>query len=206
MNLNNIEFTSFIELFNKVLNKESIKKLSIYLFLSCFFIIVFYIFFYLILTPKKQSYEVMQSNKTKISEIKSINEKLDLNIKKLEPIYKKQSALFHNKNDVEELYRSISISAAENNLVITSLQKNKIISVFEPEDTAKKKVYYYKIPITYEIAGDFLNYVKFKKFISNSKKIINIEEEKIILNKNSTNGKIIAKGQLSVAGLPYELF
>ena len=102
MNLNNIEFTSFIELFNKVLNKESIKKLSIYLFLSCFFIIVFYIFFYLILTPKKQSYEVMQSNKTKISEVKSINEKLDLNIKKLEPIYKKQSTLFHNKNDVEE--------------------------------------------------------------------------------------------------------
>ena len=114
--------------------------------------------------------------------------------------------VFHNKNEVEELYRSLSISAVKNNLVITTLAKDSIMPIFEEKDLKKDKVYYYKIPITYEITGDFLSYIKFKKFISSSNKLINIEKEIISLNKNDTNGKIIAQGQLSVAGLPYELF
>jgi len=91
-------------------------------------------------------------------------------------------------------------------LVITTLAKDSIMPIFEEKDLKKDKVYYYKIPITYEITGDFLSYIKFKKFISSSNKLINIEKEIISLNKNDTNGKIIAQGQLSVAGLPYELF
>jgi Tfp pilus assembly protein PilO len=206
MDLNNFQFRNFIKSLEGVFNKDNLKKLSIYFFSSTSLIIVFYILFYLIFAPTERDYLSMEENKNNVIKTESSIENIIVAIKKLKPVYEKQSALFHNKNEVEELYRSLSISAVKNNLVITTLAKDSIMPIFEEKDLKKDKVYYYKIPITYEITGDFLSYIKFKKFISSSNKLINIEKEIISLNKNDTNGKIIAQGQLSVAGLPYELF
>ena len=206
MDLNNLQFQNFIKSFAEVFDKENLKKLPIYIFFSASFMIIFYILLYLIFTPTERDYLAMEENKNNVIKIKSTIENLNLAINKLKPVYEEQSALFHNKNEVEELYRSLSISAVKNNLVISTLAKDTIVPIFEEKDLKKDKVYYYKIPITYEITGDFLSYIKFKKFISSSNKLINIEKEIISLNRNDTNGKIIAKGQLSVAGLPYELF
>ena len=206
MDLNNFQFRNFIKSLEGVFDKDNLKKLSIYFFSSTSLIIVFYILFYLIFAPTERDYLSMEENKNNVIKTESSIENIIVGIKKLKPVYEKQSALFHNKNEVEELYRSLSISAVKNNLVITTLAKDSIMPIFEEKDLKKDKVYYYKIPITYEITGDFLSYIKFKKFISSSNKLINIEKEIISLNKNDTNGKIIAQGQLSVAGLPYELF
>jgi|TARA_B110000977_G_scaffold148763_1_gene188618 Tfp pilus assembly protein PilO len=206
MDLNNFQFRNFIKSLEGVFDKDNLKKLSIYFFSSTSLIIVFYILFYLIFAPTERDYLSMEENKNNVIKTESSIENIIVAIKKLKPVYEKQSALFHNKNEVEELYRSLSISAVKNNLVITTLAKDSIMPIFEEKDLKKDKVYYYKIPITYEITGDFLSYIKFKKFISSSNKLINIEKEIISLNKNDTNGKIIAQGQLSVAGLPYELF
>ena len=206
MDLNNFQFRNFIKSLEGVFDKDNLKKLSIYFFSSTSLIIVFYILFYLIFAPTERDYLSMEENKNNVIKTESSIENIIVAIKKLKPVYEKQSALFHNKNEVEELYRSLSISAVKNNLVITTLAKDSIMPIFEEKDLKKDKVYYYKIPITYEITGDFLSYIKFKKFISSSNKLINIEKEVISLNKNDTNGKIIAQGQLSVAGLPYELF
>ena len=206
MDLNNFQFRNFIKSLEGVFDKDNLKKLSIYFFSSTSLIIVFYILFYLIFAPTERDYLSMEENKNNVIKTESSIENIIVAIKKLKPVYEKQSALFHNKNEVEELYRSLSISAVKNNLVITTLAKDSIMPIFEEKDLKKDKVYYYKIPITYEITGDFLSDIKFKKFISSSNKLINIEKEIISLNKNDTNGKIIAQGQLSVAGLPYELF
>ena len=206
MDLNNFQFRNFIKSLEGVFDKDNLKKLSIYFFSSTSLIIVFYILFYLIFAPTERDYLSMEENKNNVIKTESSIENIIVAIKKLKPVYEKQSALFHNKNEVEELYRSLSISAVKNNLVISTLAKDSIMPIFEEKDLKKDKVYYYKIPITYEITGDFLSYIKFKKFISSSNKLINIEKEIISLNKNDTNGKIIAQGQLSVAGLPYELF
>ena len=206
MDLNNFQFRNFIKSLEGVFDKDNLKKLSIYFFSSTSLIIVFYILFYLIFAPTERDYLSMEENKNNVIKTESSIENIIVAIKKLKPVYEKQSALFHNKNEVEELYRSLSISAVKNNLVITTLAKDSIMPIFEEKDLKKDKVYYYKIPITYEITGDFLSYIKFKRFISSSNKLINIEKEIISLNKNDTNGKIIAQGQLSVAGLPYELF
>ena len=206
MDLNNLQFQNFIKSFAGVFDKDNLKKLPIYFFISASFMIIFYILLYLMFTPTERDYLAMEENKNNVIKIKSTIENLNLAINKLKPVYEEQSALFHNKNEVEELYRSLSISAVKNNLVISTLAKDTIVPIFEEKDLKKDKVYYYKIPITYEITGDFLSYIKFKKFISSSNKLINIEKEIISLNRNDTNGKIIAKGQLSVAGLPYELF
>lgn len=206
MDLNNLQFQNFIKSFAEVFDKENLKKLPIYIFFSASFMIIFYILLYLIFTPTERDYLAMEENKNDLIKINSSIENLNVAINTLKPVYDEQSALFHNKNEVEELYRSLSISAVKNNLVISTLAKDNIVPMFEEKDLKKDKVYYYKIPITYEITGDFLSYIKFKKFISSSNKLINIEKEIISLNRNDTNGKIIAKGQLSVAGLPYELF
>ena len=206
MDLNNFQFRNFIKSLEGVFDKDNLKKLSIYFFSSTSLIIVFYILFYLIFAPTERDYLSMEENKNNVIKTESSIENIIVAIKKLKPVYEKQSALFHNKNEVEELYRSLSISAVKNNLVITTLAKDSIMPIFEEKDLKKDKVYYYKIPITYEITGDFLSYIKFKKFISSANELINIEKEIISLNKNDTNGKIIAQGQLSVAGLPYELF
>ena len=206
MDLNNLQFQNFIKSFAGVFDKDNLKKLPIYFFISASFMIIFYILLYLMFTPTERDYLAMEENKNNVIKIKSTIENLNLAINKLKPVYEEQSALFHNKNEVEELYRSLSISAVKNNLVISTLAKDTIVPIFEEKDLKKDKVYYYKIPITYEITGDFLSYIRFKKFISSSNKLINIEKEIISLNSNDTNGKITAKGQLSVAGLPYELF
>ena len=206
MDLNNLQFQNFIKSFAGVFDKDNLKKLPIYFFISASFMIIFYILLYLMFTPTERDYLAMEENKNNVIKIKSTIENLNLAINELKPVYEEQSALFHNKNEVEELYRSLSISAVKNNLVISTLAKDNIVPMFEEKDLKKDKVYYYKIPITYEITGDFLSYIKFKKFISSSNKLINIEKEIISLNRNDTNGKITAKGQLSVAGLPYELF
>jgi Tfp pilus assembly protein PilO len=206
MDLNNLQFQNFVKSFAGVFDKENLKKLPIYFFFSASFMIIFYILLYLIFTPTERDYLVMEENKNDLIKINSSIVNLNVAINTLKPVYEEQSALFHNKNEVEELYRSLSISAVKNNLVISTLAKDSIMPIFEEKDLKKDKVYYYKIPITYEITGDFLSYIKFKKFISSSNKLINIEKEIISLNRSDTNGKIIAKGQLSVAGLPYELF
>ena len=42
-----------------------------------------------------------------------------------------------------------------------------------------QSVSYYKIPVGYEITGNFLGYIKFKRDISKSKKMLNFDKEMI---------------------------
>ena len=57
--------------------------------------------------------------------------------------------------------------------------------------------------MSYQINGNFLNYVKFKRDIAKSKKLLNFNKEVIKVEKNS-NGNIIAEGELTIVGLPNE--
>ena len=69
-----------------------------------------------------------------------------------------------------------------------------------------KDVSYYKIPVEYEITGNFLGYIKFKRDISKSKKMLNFDKEMISIVQQSTTGAIIARGNLTIVGLPDEFF
>ena len=60
-----------------------------------------------------------------------------------------------------------------------------------------KDVSYYKIPVEYEITGNFLGYIKFKRDISKSKKMLNFDKEMISIVQQSTTGAIIATGELN---------
>ena len=79
---------------------------------------------------------------------------------------------------------------------------------FKPEYMNKESqsVKYFKIPVAYEIKGNFLGYIKFKRALARSNKMLNFDKEIISLVQNDPNGAIVAKGELTIVGLPNEFF
>ena len=201
------------------------KKTLIKIGISVGAIILFLIIYYSILNPivNKKKIKLDEMNKKKqetaqfINEIKSKKNK----IKKLRPNYEKYSTLFHTKAEVEGLYETLSYYAGLNNLVITKIEKkdSKGVSKAEAlESVSKKKkkkkkkkkstkkkspsnMAYYKIPVTFEITGNFLGYIKFKRALSLSQKMLNFDKESIKVVKGDTTGAIKVKGTLTIVGL-----
>ena len=191
------------------------KKTYIKFGIGFFAIILFLVFYYAILNPivneKKAQYEdkILKENEilTFNNEIISIKAK----IKKITPEYKNSSGLFHSKAEVEDLYLSLSRFAAVNGLVISKIEKKDPKPVLKSGKVKQaalnlKDVSYYKIPVEYEITGNFLGYIKFKRDISKSKKMLNFDKEIISIVQQSTTGAIIARGNLTIVGLPNEFF
>ena len=144
-------------------------------------------------------------------------------IKKIQPQYKKFSKLFHSKAEVEGLYQTLSEFAGENDLVISRIEKKEIKEVLKADALAKadgKKVKkkkktqvknvanvaYYLIPVDFEIEGNFIGYIKFKRALSLSNKMLNFDKESIQVVKGDTTGAIKVKGTLTIVGLPDEFF
>ena len=70
----------------------------------------------------------------------------------------------------------------------------------------KNMVSYYKIPVLYEIKGKFLGFIKFKRAVSKSNKMLNFDKESVSVVQGDTTGTIVAQGQLTIVGLPDEFF
>ena len=204
------------------------KKTLIKIGISTGAIIVFLIIYYAILNPivNKKKLQLNEMNKKKEETAKFINEiKAKKNkIKKLTPQYNKYSTLFHTKAEVEGLYETLSYYAGVNNLVISKIEKQTIKGVSKADALAeaagkkkkkkkkkktKKKsastMAYYKIPVDYEITGNFLGYIKFKRALSLSQKMLNFDKESIKVVKGNTTGAIKVNGTLTIVGLSDEL-
>jgi Tfp pilus assembly protein PilO len=147
------------------------------------------------------------------SEIKANQNK----IKKLTPQFKNFSTLFHTKSEVEGLYQSLSHFAGANGLVISKIQKRKPAAVSKATALGKKEkkkskkkefknIAYYTIPVDFEIKGNFLGYIKFKRAISLSNKMLNFDEESIKVVKGNATGTINVSGTLTIVGLADEFF
>ena len=67
-------------------------------------------------------------------------------------------------------------------------------------------VAYYTIPVTFEITGNFLGYIKFKRQVSLSQKMLNFDKESIKVLKGDTTNAIVVTGVLTIVGLPDEFF
>jgi Tfp pilus assembly protein PilO len=180
-------------------------------------IILFLIIYYAILNPIVNEKKAQHQDKIlKENEIIEMNNEIitmKTRIKKITPEYENSSALFHSKAEVEDLYSSLSKFAAVNGLVISKIEKQKPKPVSKDgtiiEDLAALElgsISYYKIPVEYEITGNFLGYIKFKRDISKSKKMLNFDKELISVVQESTTGAIIATGNLTIVGLPDEFF
>ena len=184
-------------------------------------IIVFLIIYYLILNPivkaKKSQLEDMTNKQTEIAQFEQEIISNKAKIKKLTPEFKNHSSLFHTKVEVEGLYQSLSEHAGLNGLIISKIEKKKKIAVMKsvPASTKKKKkkdeppkktVAYYKIPVKYEIRGNFLGYIKFKRALSKSKKMLNFDKESIKVVKADSTSTIVVTGELTILGLTNEFY
>ena len=189
-------------------------------------IVVFLIIYYSILNPivnvKKAKLNDMNQKieETNIfaQEIKGIKNK----IKKLTPKYENYSTLFHTRAEVEGLYQTLSEHAGANGLVITKIIKKNVKEVSKADAlakankkkkkskaTKKKKadnIAYYTIPVDFEITGNFLGYIKFKRALSLSRKMLNFDKETIKVVKADTTGAIKVNGTLTIVGLAGENF
>ena len=190
-------------------------------------IVLFLIIYYAILNPMvdKRKAKLDDMNKKKQETEQSINEinSMKARIKKLKPEYDKYSSLFHSKAEVEGLYQTLSEYAGVNDLVISRIEKKQIKEVLKAEALAKadgkktkkkkknqvkniKNVAYYLIPVDFEIDGNFIGYIKFKRALSLSNKMLNFDKESIQVVKGDSTGAIKVKGTLTIVGLPDEFF
>ena len=213
MDLNNINISDLKEKLLQFADKKTLIKFGI----GFGSIILFLIIYYAILNPIVKTKKVMLDDMTlKQTEISTFNNEIiayKARLKKIEPEFKENSTLFHSKEEVEGLYLSLSKYAGVNGLVISKISKQKPKPVLKkgvsedtPDKLNKNNVSYYKIPVNYEIRGNFLGYIKFKRELARSNKMLNFDKESIKIVQSDKSGAILATGVLTIVGLTDEFF
>ena len=199
-------------------NKKMLIKFGISFGAILIFLIGYYAFISPIINDQKEKIILMNENKNKIEEFDNNIVTLSQTVKKLEPDFQKNSKLFHSKKEVEDLYQNISNFALANGLSIVNLKKGEPSGVSNnsqnesgdttsgdqgTENSSGQAFLYFKIPVDYEISGNFLGYLKFRRALASSAKVINFDKEEINVLKEM-QGQIMSKGTISIVGLPNE--
>ena len=228
----NIDFKNLkIEDIKEKLLKSADKKTLIKIGIGVGAVIIFLIIYYAVLNPivdkKKKQLDDMNKKKQETAELIQKIKSKQKKINKLKPRYEQYSSLFHSKAEVEGLYNTLSVFAGENDLVISKIEKKEIKQVTKAaalESVSKKKkkkkkkrkkkgdeikkenVAYYTIPVDFEITGNFIGYIKFKRALSLSQKTLNFDKESIEVVKGDSTGAIKVKGTLTIVGLADDFF
>ena len=196
-------------------DKKTLTKFGIVFGSILIFLIVYYFFVSPIVKENKAKLAIMNENKLKIEEFNVNIGKIENAIKEIEPDFNKNSKLFHSKKEVEDLYQNISKYALLNGLSIINLKKSepKAVSGSAQNNSEQSsssennnegpQALYYEIPVEYEIRGNFLSYLKFRRALSKSSKVINYNKEEIT-TLTEIQGQILSKGTISIVGLPNE--
>ena len=226
IDLKTLNISDLKEQILKLADKKTLIKIGIVVGSILLFLIIYYAVLNPMVDTRKAKLDDMNLKKEEtqkfINEINSMKRK----IKKLKPQYQQYSTLFHSKAEVEGLYQTLSEFAGQNDLVISKIEKRKIKEVLKSQALAsvdgkksKKKqkvkkiqtqdisnIAYYLIPVDFEIDGNFIGYIKFKRALSLSKKMLNFDKESIQVVKGDTTGAIKVRGTLTIVGLPDEFF
>ena len=224
MDLNELKNLNMDDIKAKVLafaDRKTLIKIGI----SLGSIIVFLIIYYAILNPivndKKAKIEDMKTKQDEITKFEDGIVQTKRKIKKIKPKYENYSTLFHSKAEVEGLYQNLSEFASINGLVISVIEKGTPIEVSkskalkkkakkkkknETKKEAIKRIAYYKIPVKFEINGNFVGYIKFKRALSLSNKMLNFDKETIKVIQGDSTGAIKVSGTLTIVGLADEFF
>ena len=223
MDLADLKNIDVNDLFNKLKSggfgdKKLLIKFGIGFGAVLIFLIIYYVFVSPVVTAQEEKLNIMKENREKIIEFNNNIGTLKDAVTKLEPEYEKNSKLFHSKKEVEDLYQNISKFALLNGLSIVNLKKSEPKAVngsnqastennseqnSSGENNEGQQVLYYEIPVEYEIRGNFLSYLKFRRALSKSSKVINFNKEEITTLKE-IQGQILSKGTISIVGLPNE--
>ena len=207
------------------------KKILIKFGIGFLSVIIFLIIYYAVLSPIVEKQKAQLDNmQKKQAEITKMNQEIKASkakIKKLTPRYEQYSTLFHSKAEVEGLYDTLSQFAGINNLVISKIEKGKPKAITKASAIAstekkkkkkkrksrkkvdtgvKKNIAYYRIPVNFQIKGNFLGYIKFKRQVAMSQKMLNFDKETIKVIKGDTTSTVVVNGVLTIVGLPDEFF
>ena len=220
MDLKNLKIEDLKALLLPYADKKTLIKIGI----SAGAIIFFLIIYYAVLNPivNKKKLQLAEMNKLQEETTQFTNDiaTKKAKIKKLTPRYEKYSTLFHTRAEVEGLYETLSYYAGVNGLVISKIEKKKINEVSKAAALAKasgkkvekkkvkkkRDVAYYTIPVSFEINGNFLGYIKFKRALSLSNKMLNFDKESIRVIQGDSTGAIRVTGILTIVGLADEYF
>ena len=215
MDLNNIKIEDLKEKFAAI-DRKTLIKFGIGFGAILIFLIIYYGFVNPVVKEQKIKIAEMEDYQNKIITFTDNMAELNQLIKKIQPEYEKNSKLFHSAKEVEGLYQNISNFAISNGLNILNLKVQDPVPVArknqntdpnqdpnqnQDPNNSSANVEYYKIPVSFEIQGNYLGYLKYRRALSRSNKVINFDTEKVSVNDN---GGITAKGTLSIVGLPDE--
>jgi len=222
MDLNELKNLNMDDLKAKVsalVDKKTLIKGGITFGAIVFFLIIYYSILNPIVNNKKAKLADMTLKQEEVAAMKSEIAGYKKKIKKLTPEYENFSTLFHTRAETEGLYQTLSVYAGENGLVISKIEKkqpkqvskSEALEAADPKKKKKKKkkkkskglkdVAYYKIPVNFQITGNFLGYIKFKRALSLSNKMLNFDKESIKVVKGNTTGAITVNGTLTIVGL-----
>jgi len=220
MDLNELKNLNMDDLKAKVLgfaDKKTLIKGGIAFGAIVFFLIIYYSILNPIVNNKKAKLADMTLKQEEVAAMKSEIVGYKKKIKKLTPEFENFSTLFHTKSEVEGLYQTLSHYAGANGLVISKIQKRQPVAISKATALGKKEkkkskkkevknIAYYTIPVDFEIKGNFLGYIKFKRAISLSNKMLNFDKESIKVVKGNATGTINVSGTLTIVGLADEFF
>ena len=220
MDLKNLKIEDLKALVLPYADKKTLIKIGISVGAIIFFLIIYYAVLNPIVNKKKLQLAEMNKMQEETTQFTNDIATKKAKIKKLTPRYEKYSTLFHTRAEVEGLYETLSYYAGVNGLVISKIEKMKINEVSKAaalakasgkkvekkKVTKKKDVAYFTIPVSFEINGNFLGYIKFKRALSLSNKMLNFDKESIRVIKKDSTGAIRVTGTLTIVGLADEYF
>tara|TARA_A100000164_G_scaffold39409_1_gene30086 strand:+ start:498 stop:1181 length:684 start_codon:yes stop_codon:yes gene_type:complete len=227
MDLNELKNLNMDDLKAKVMafaDKKTLIKIGISLGSIIIFLIIYYAILNPIVNKKKAKISDMKAKQAETVQFKDNIIKTKKKIKKIKPKYENYSTLFHSKSEVEGLYQNLSEFASINGLVISVIEKGQPVQVSKSKalnTKAKKKkkkkkkvskkeaikdIAYYKIPVKFQINGNFIGYIKFKRALSLSNKMLNFDNESIKVVKGDSTGAIKVSGTLTIVGLADEFY
>ena len=219
IDLKNIDVKELIQKFKDseyLKDKKFLTKFGIYFGSILLFLIIYYAFVNPKVQFQKERINVMLENEKQITVLGENIVKLKNRIKEIQPEYDEKSKLFHSQKEVEGLYQNISNFASSNSLNIINLNKEDPIPIAgsggsnqnqnnNTEQTQgnnqNQNVAYFKIPVSFEITGNYLGYLKFRRALAQSNKVINFDREKISVVKDAGINSV---GTISIVGLPDE--
>ena len=222
MDLKNLKIEDLKPLIMQYADKKTLIKIGISAGAVIFFLIIYYAILNPIVNKKKLQLTKMNEMEAETTEFVNNIATIKAKIKQLTPRYKNYSTLFHTRAEVEGLYETLSYYAGINGLVISKIEKKDIKEVSKTAALAKAEgkkaetqkakvkkkgdVAYYTIPVNFEINGNFLGYIKFKRALSLSNKMLNFDKESIKVLQGDSTGAIRVSGILTIVGLTDEFF
>ena len=224
IDLKNLNMSDIKDQITKLADKKTLTKIGIIFGAIVLFLIIYYAILNPMVKSRKAKLDDMNLKKQEIVKFTNDINAMKAKIKKLKPEYDKYSSLFHTKAEVEGLYQTLSDYAGQNDLVISKIEKKNIKEVLKAQALAKadgkktkkkrkktqvknvKNIAYYLIPVDFEINGNFIGYIKFKRALSLSNKMLNFDKESIQVVKGDSTGAIKVRGTLTIVGLPDEFF